>query len=490
VSEAAVSWQGYAPTVMIGPATSAAVVDPASSPSDNPELQKYLKLWNMADYRAHSPGEYWSATFLQQSAASRDAEVIDFGCGTGRGGLMLALIGGMKVKLLDFAPNCLDEEVADACKTQGDRISFEVADLTKPIDSAAVYGYCCDVMEHIPPADVKKVLRNILSSAQHVFFAISCVRDAFGPTIGEDLHLTIQPMSWWLKQLTDLDAVIHWSEDRGLDCAIYCSAWKSTKDDGIFVDGQVNTPDEVIEAQVRANILAGWAQLAPAYRQDREVIILAGGPSLPKYTEQIKQMRADGCALVTVNGSYNWAIEQGLQPSAQIIVDAREFNSRFASPVVDGCKYLIASQCHPSTLSGLPTDRTILWHSGISQANADLALEQAGYFYPVPGSSTVMLRALPLLRMLGLWKFHVFGWDSCILQGEHHGYPQPENDGEHIITVTCGGRAFKVSPWMLDQAIQWQKVMGMLGDEVDLAVYGNGLLAQMIETGAALSQEN
>ena len=158
--------------------------------STNPERQKYLQLWDNPAYREVAPGEQLAMHFLTQAKPPRDAELIDFGAGTGRGALMLALLGALKVQMLDFAPNCLDAEVAEACKTQPERIKFMVCDLTKEVPVSAAYGYCTDVMEHIPPEKVKRVLRNILASAQHVFFGIATRPDVMGETIGEELHLT------------------------------------------------------------------------------------------------------------------------------------------------------------------------------------------------------------------------------------------------------------------------------------------------------------
>ena len=207
-----------------------------------------------------------------------------------------------------------------------------------------------------------------------------------------------------------------------------------------------------------------------------------------EHVEEIRKLRADGAALVTVNGAYHWAIEQGLSISAQIVLDAREFNSRFTAPVVEHCRYLIASQVHPATLAGLPRDRTLLWHSGISDDNAALVRECSGSLYPIPGGSTVVLRSIPLLRMLGFWRIHLFGFDSWIKpDGRHHAYTQTENDGEPILAVTCGGRVFQCSPWMIAQASEFRDVSRLLGDEVELAVYGDGLIAAIVETGASFS---
>ena len=169
----------------------------------NIERSKYARLWReVPGYRENSPGEFWAHTFLAQARVEPHATAIDFGCGTGRGGLALALFGRMRVTLLDFVDGCLDEDVAAACKSQADRISFVVGDLTTPCPMSAAYGFCCDVMEHIPPEDVAKVLRNIIGSAQHCFFAISTVDDVFGAKIGERLHLTVKPADWWKERLS------------------------------------------------------------------------------------------------------------------------------------------------------------------------------------------------------------------------------------------------------------------------------------------------
>lgn len=467
-------FEGFAPTVTVAPTMS--------------ECAKYERLWQLSEYRQASPGESWSLTFLTQARVEKDAEVIDFGCGTGRGGLALALVGGLRVQMLDFASNCLDPEVAEACHTQADRIRFDVADLTKPIQHTAAYGYCCDVMEHIPPALVPTVLTNILASAQHVFFAISTVPDEMGALIGEQLHLTVQPMAWWIEQLRAAGALIHWSSEAPGACAIYCTAWKSPSD--VLPDGVVNVDTDQLERNVLANVAAGWLHVQPHDRQDREVILLAGGPSMLEDAALIKEMRAAGAALVTVNGAYKWALANGLQPSAQIVLDARPFNARFTRPIVDGCRYLIASQVDPSVLEGLPRERTFLWHSALSeQAERAVYEHEDGFYFPIPGGSTVVLRALPLLRLLGLWRLHLFGFDSCLLRGRHHAYDQPENDGEQVVPVTCGGRVFECTPWMLHQATEFMDLVRFLGDEVELEIHGDGLIAHIARTGAELSNE-
>jgi hypothetical protein len=168
-------------------------------------------------------------------------------------------------------------------------------------------------------------------------------------------------------------------------------------------------------------------------------------------------------------------------------VDAREHNSRFASQQVEGCKYMLSSQCHPAVFDAAPKDQTFLWHSVIDGDMADFLDAELGPggWFPVPGGSTVMLRAFLLLRMLGYYRFHVYGFDSCLMDGEHHAYPQKENDYEGVIPVSCpDGTVFRCHVWMASQAQEFIDQVRMMGDEINMIVYGNGLIAHILKTGA------
>jgi len=216
-----------------------------------------------------------------------------------------------------------------------------------------------------PPEDIEIVLRNILLHSRHCFFQISCVPDVMGGLIGEQLHLTVQPYAWWLEQFRSLGCNIHYSYDGGEFCIFYCTAFVSAKD--IKEHCTVNTTDAVLIEQVKANIQKGLTEIVPQPEQPGELIILAGGPSLNKFEAEIRLNKIMGVPIVTVNGAYNWALERGIKPDAQIVLDAREFNKRFVEPHVESCKYLLASQCHPElvdTAMAAGSNNVFLWHSG------------------------------------------------------------------------------------------------------------------------------
>lgn len=629
--------EGWKPDVKIG--------------KGNAEAQKYGRMWaEVPAYRAVSPGEQLAQVFLAQARPKRGSDVIDFGCGTGRGALMLALLGGLRVTMIDFVRNSLDPEIQEALTTQAHALRFLKHDLEHPLPFATPYGYATDLMEHIPEVRVVQVLRNILMAAQHVFFSVSTVEDVCGAAIGERLHMTVQNYGWWLAQFNRLDCVIHWSKDLGGSCLFYVTAWQPGQ--AIVDAGVLNTEEKQVRENVGRNTRGGWAQVTPQEANDVEVMIVGGGPSLPAFEAEIRAQQKRGVKLVTLNGAYNWALEHGLTPSAQVIVDARAFNARFTKPVAKGCKYLIASQCDPSVLEGLPKDTwclrrpdacyqryahglenqggvleyateeqarlaaeelrvdrgvaglavektswTLLWHTSTEMIR-DILAESYGTehwrlrspdgswlsslwaprlyaseaeamtgavdtldgaaeavklgrpdsepWFGIPGGSTALLRAIPLLRMLGFKRFHLYGCDSCLEQqwairhvesgdllksirssvggqfawgdGEttltfstepeareamshggpglqvvratrHHAYAQPENDKFGIIPVTCGGRVFACAPFMVSQAQEMMDLIKFLGDEIELEIHGDGLLAHILKTGATLDDE-
>jgi 2-polyprenyl-3-methyl-5-hydroxy-6-metoxy-1,4-benzoquinol methylase len=445
------------------------------------EKDLYKLMWSKPEYRTVAPGEHIAHEFLKQAKPPAGASVVDLGCGTGRGALNLAFFGGLDVTMVDFADNCLDEDIRPMLETQGHALRFVEADLSQPLPVSGAYGFCTDVLEHIRPHHVDRVLDNCLAACQHVFFQIATEDDVMGQLVGHKLHLTVRPYSWWLQKFIDRKCVIHWSEERDGYCLFYVTAWASGSD---IVDiGVLNLDEEKLKSNVKHNISLGFQQVQPHPTNEVEVMIVGGGPSLTENIDKIKELRANGVKLIAINNAYQYCLDNGITPSAFVMVDGREFNKRFVENIVDDCKYFIASQCDPSVFEHLPKERTYIWHTS-AEIISNILAEQYQTWFPVPGGSTVLLRAIPLFRMLGFKRFHLFGCDSCLEDGKHHAYEQKENDGEIVAPVNVGGKIFHCNPWMISQAQEFIDLIRMMGDEIELEVYG-GLLRHILETGAS-----
>jgi hypothetical protein len=169
------------------------------------EKEKYFRMWSMLSYRQDSPAERIVDTILDQLQPA--GRIVDFGCGTGRAAARISA-KGHDVLLVDFAPNCRDDEAAE--------LPFVELDLAEPMPLRERFGYCIDVMEHIPPDQVDAVIRNIMDAAEDVFFQISTVDDRMGSLIGKHLHLTVKPHDWWRDTFWRLGFHVTWSEEQDI----------------------------------------------------------------------------------------------------------------------------------------------------------------------------------------------------------------------------------------------------------------------------------
>lgn len=171
------------------------------NPDKVAEVDKYTEMWNHPAYRQHSPGEELVGAFLDL-VAERRGTLIDFGCGTGRAAAKL-VAAGFAVTLTDLTENSRDEQVRN--------LPFQQVDVTLPMHLKADFGYCTDVLEHLPPEQVKSAIYNITQSAKRTFFCISTVHDEMGSLIGRPLHLTVRPGEWWHELIIQLGLkVLHW----------------------------------------------------------------------------------------------------------------------------------------------------------------------------------------------------------------------------------------------------------------------------------------
>lgn len=97
------------------------------------EKEIYETIWQRDEYREYSPAEEITHIFLQQARPKKGATVFDIGCGTGRAGLALSLMGGCNVTLMDFAKNCLDSDIVPILSTQSHALRFVECDITEHI---------------------------------------------------------------------------------------------------------------------------------------------------------------------------------------------------------------------------------------------------------------------------------------------------------------------------------------------------------------------
>lgn len=260
-------------------------------------------------------------------------------------------------------------------------------------------------------------------------------------------------------------------------------------------DNKCNVSDEKILEQVAFNIRRQLPQAHPHTPNNETVALVCGGPSLAKTEKELVAAYWAGAKVVAVNGAYQWCIDRNIRPSAMTMLDARQFNSRFVETPIAGCKYFLASQCHPDAFDMCADRDVTIWHC-CSGGESEYEYLKKYYFdrtFPIGDGTTVAIKSIALLTMLGFKSFDIFGFDSCWLDDTHHGYGQSENDkdGRMSVWLRPKGRddlacRFECAPWMIQQARDFQDFIHDHGDKFRLNIRGDGLIAATMRLSAIL----
>ncbi len=167
------------------------------------EKAKYERVWQLPEYSLNSPGARHAQKFMNTIQAvmgdkvTSDYKLADYGCGTGRAARFFSKLG-FNVTGFDITLSGVEFE-------QRDNLIFKQQCLWEPIDGVFDFGYCTDVLEHIPTNKVNDVIESIAMSIKIdgiVYFNISTVEDTLGKSIGEQLHLTVRGVKWWAERLS------------------------------------------------------------------------------------------------------------------------------------------------------------------------------------------------------------------------------------------------------------------------------------------------
>ena len=177
------------------------------------ERSKYEAMWEIQSYRITSPGYLLSESVLAFFASQINLgdSLTDFGCGSGLATLNF-LEKGLSVHLVDIAKNALADKIAALTLLMPDKVRFSVACLWELPDTLlpSDWIYCMDVLEHLPTEKVDAALLQMSTRMKKGgAFQVFLEDEPFGNLIHKTLHLTIQPLAWWLEKLESYFSIVH-----------------------------------------------------------------------------------------------------------------------------------------------------------------------------------------------------------------------------------------------------------------------------------------
>lgn len=239
-----------------------------------------------------------------------------------------------------------------------------------------------------------------------------------------------------------------------------------------------NTPDEVLEHNIRVNSAKPlrWLSLRPEI--DSNAVLVGGGPSVEGDLDKIKELYRDGATIFAMNAASQWLHEKGVPVDYQCIIDAKEETSSLVDHQAKD--HLIGSQVHPKTMDSIKDP--IVWHleiGNIEKLFPDERVTKGGYVL-LGGGAAVGNSSMCAAYALGFRNLHIFGMDSCHKDNKSHVYSQPMNQFIPNVEVEWAGRKFLCSVAMKAQAERFQITSELLKQMgCTITVYGDGLLQTM-----------
>lgn len=231
--------------------------------------------------------------------------------------------------------------------------------------------------------------------------------------------------------------------------------------------------------QIKENILRAEADinttwLKPIDPHRHVAIICAGGPSLKDEIPSIQAHARSGAHIFACNGVPKVLNAFSIQTDFHVILDARPENAQFVENIGQNTVCLYASQC-AEEVHRAAADRLVYWHPAFDGI-IDIVGRDRERTY-LGGGTTCGMKAATIAWSLGYRHIHLYGFDSCYRDGEHHAYPQSLNDKELVLDVEFNGNHYKCSPWMIQQAEDFEVFAPQLLDhDARLYVHGSGLI--------------
>jgi len=240
---------------------------------------------------------------------------------------------------------------------------------------------------------------------------------------------------------------------------------------------------EEIHGQIRSAAARGLPQIPRQKEPRREsLIIVATGPSL-KDLAILRDLRRRKGMILALNGAHDFLLSKGIVPWGMLMYDPQEVTVKFVQRPRRGVTYFFGSQCHPNTFDAVAGYDVRLWHANVGTGERPLLEELYDDWCLVAGGSTVGTRAFYVGLEMGFRTFHVYGMDSCLLDGESHVYDQARIEGvaEDIVTVKSCGKTFTTYRWLAHQAEDFAKLLAAHGERMEIQIHGGGLLAAVLD---------
>lgn len=215
-----------------------------------------------------------------------------------------------------------------------------------------------------------------------------------------------------------------------------------------------------------------------------ECVVVAGGPSVDAFAADIRIRQAAGNQVIVIERMVPWCQRHDICPDYVIVLDACDDVTEALQDPPLGAMYCIATQCPPAVFEALKERTSYIF--GTPQRGIDLADAWNRHAYTrttvVNSGGSVTIGAMAMGILLGMRRFHVYGFDCHLTAGAYAQGIAGVGEPKSTIQVTVDGRVYTTTYSYLSFAQQFHLLCAMarrLGKLDDVRVYGDSLAAAM-----------
>lgn len=208
------------------------------------------------------------------------------------------------------------------------------------------------------------------------------------------------------------------------------------------------------------------------------VALIGSGPTVKSQLESIRKERDLKNPIVAIKDAHDWLISEGIVPDYAVAIDPQEHRWNCFRKKDSRVTYLIASQCHPAMFEHLKDMHVRLWHLYIRK---DQTYPPNSFL--VTGGTTTGLRSITLFYAMGYRRFSLYGYDSCIQEGDLRMDGTKPSGNISSVFVGHDKREFLTTPEMAAQANEFQTLYQCMPD-MEVVSHGNGVITAILEERA------
>jgi uncharacterized Rossmann fold enzyme len=228
------------------------------------------------------------------------------------------------------------------------------------------------------------------------------------------------------------------------------------------------------------------------WREGKVATIVGGGPSLSKHLDQLRKEKL----IIACGSVHDYLINNAIYPTYTLVCDPDPIMAKYLYwDSLNGVTFLVASQCDKAVFEALKERKIYIWDClGPTEFNEQIFDQERKN--AIPGGCTVGTRAILCAIAMGFKKIKLYGFDSCLDEKDnHHAYefinPEIEQLGpiSEIRLDFPSDKVFKVAGYMMAQVFDFQKILEVYADTLQIEVIGDGVLAEIMRIGQVKAKE-